>query len=137
MKLLALLIISSLLLFGCTQPQPPSPSPTASPTIVATVSPLPTNNPDDIPPFPDNEYSECVTASDCAIGGCNGEVCTTAENAQRIGSICVYKPEYACYKQISCGCIEGACAWQETPEFRLCVQGARQAGGSDLPPLPQ
>ncbi|MEK6953383.1 MAG: eight-cysteine-cluster domain-containing protein [Candidatus Micrarchaeota archaeon] len=150
------LAVFAILLLGCTQPNPPgvctldamicpdgsavgrvapscefAPCPSASPTIA------PTDVPDDIPPLPDGDtFSECKVDSDCAIGGCNSEICTTPQKAKDVASICVYKPEFACYKQIGCGCISGVCAWEETPEFRLCVQGAKQ-GGSDLPPLPQ
>ena len=109
----------------------------ACPTIIPTTTATPGAT-DDIPPLPDEgNLAGCKTDADCAVGGCNGEACLSKEDAGKFGSICVYKPEFACYKQISCGCIEDACAWQETPEFRLCVSAARQgSGGDDLPPLP-
>lgn len=140
MKTLALLVLASFLLFGCTQPQP-TPTPTGTPTVTATPLPTltatPTKNPDDIPPFPEDDLASCKSDADCVPAGCNGEICTSKANAGNIASICVYKPEFACYKQISCGCVTNSCAWKETPSFRICIQDARNSGGGDLPPLPQ
>ena len=67
-----------------------------------------------------SEEKECEVDSDCKIGGCNGEICAKAEFTEEIASICVFKPEFACYKLIDCKCINGRCAWDKTEEFLKC-----------------
>jgi eight-cysteine-cluster-containing protein len=65
--------------------------------------------------------SECLTDDDCIIGGCSGTVCQS-EDAEPVYTTCMYLPEYECYKGISCGCIDGKCDWEETEEFKRCVE---------------
>ncbi|MFH0971793.1 MAG: hypothetical protein V1835_04470 [Candidatus Micrarchaeota archaeon] len=112
------------------------PSPAISPTPAATATATATP-PDDIPPLP-TEQAECAKDSDCHVGGCSGTVCSSDANAI---TTCEWKEEYACYKQISCGCNLGQCGWEKTPLFEQCMQNARMVptdtGDDELPPLPQ
>ena len=56
------------------------------------------------PATPDTEKgTECEADSDCKISGCNGEICAKEE----MNSICIFKPEFECYKLVDCKCIEG------------------------------
>lgn len=56
---------------------------------------------------------ECTTESDCGIGGCGGEICTTAKEAPSIVTACVYKEEFSCLRKTTCSCIEGKCEWRK------------------------
>ncbi len=137
MRLVALLVVVAILLYGCTQP--PRPLPTINPTVEVSVTPAPT---DDLPPPPpDDEIElECTTASDCMVGGCSSTLCATPEYLSQITTTCEWKEEYACYKQIGCGCINNQCSWVETTEFKFCVDAARkidQIEDGGLPPLPE
>lgn len=79
---------------------------------------------------PDNKTvsaKECTTDNDCIKGGCSGTICQS-KNAEPIFTTCEYLPEYACYKEISCGCVDGKCGWEKTEEFDKCVREARESG---------
>ena len=64
---------------------------------------------------------ECQTDSDCFVGGCSSEVCSAQEG---VVSTCIYKPEYDCYRQTTCGCVSGNCSWNSNPEFDACLTNA-------------
>ncbi|MBL7100855.1 MAG: hypothetical protein ISS23_02795 [Nanoarchaeota archaeon] len=64
-----------------------------------------------------DETKECSQDSDCKIGGCNSEICSK----EAMVSICIYKPEFECYKMINCKCIDGECGWEQTKEFQECM----------------
>lgn len=68
---------------------------------------------------------ECTTDDDCVIGGCSGTICQS-KNAEPIFTTCEYLPEYGCYKEIKCGCIDGKCQWDKTEQFDNCVEEARK-----------
>lgn len=74
----------------------------------------------------DELQSECMTDDDCITGGCSGTICQS-KDAEPIFTTCEYLPEYACYKEINCGCKEGKCQWDKTAEFDKCVREARES----------
>jgi eight-cysteine-cluster-containing protein len=65
---------------------------------------------------------ECSTDADCGVGGCSGQVCTTAVEAPGLITTCEYRAEYDCLKLTSCGCVEGKCAWKENADYKACVE---------------
>jgi eight-cysteine-cluster-containing protein len=69
---------------------------------------------------------ECQSDSDCVTGGCSGTVCES-KDAPLTYTTCVYSPEFDCYKDIECGCVEGKCEWKKTSAFEECVQRARES----------
>ena len=69
--------------------------------------------------------TECASASDCAVGGCSGQVCTTAAKAQGLITTCEYREEYGCMKLTSCGCIQGKCTWRDNPQYAACINKAK------------
>ncbi|MBU1704601.1 MAG: eight-cysteine-cluster domain-containing protein, partial [Nanoarchaeota archaeon] len=79
-----------------------------------------------------NKDLECTQDSDCKREGCSGTLCYPVD-APEIATICNWEPEYACYKDISCGCVENKCSWQETTEFQECVSKARSEPMVDSP----
>ncbi len=80
---------------------------------------------EDIPPEPD-VVAECITNNDCITGGCSGTICQS-KDAEPIFTTCEYPPEYACYKQIECKCINNKCQWDKTNEFDKCIEEARKS----------
>lgn len=67
------------------------------------------------------EISRLKKGSNCIISGCNGEICQDKDKKPTM-TICVYKPEYECYKQAICEVQEdGNCGWTETKEFQECI----------------
>lgn len=86
----------------------PAPLVSISPTPVSTFTPIPTS-----------------VAIRCVISGCSGEFCLS-ESEEELASICIYKPEYACYKKARCEVqTNGACGWTPTPELAACLTTAR------------
>lgn len=67
---------------------------------------------------------ESPRASDgCVISGCNGELCADVERS----SICLYRPEFICYKTASCERQkDGKCGWTQTAELTACLQNRSQ-----------
>ena len=62
-------------------------------------------------------------SGECFVGGCSGEICSDKNDAV---SICVWREEYACYKNAKCERQpSGECSWTQTPELASCLNGAR------------
>ena len=66
------------------------------------------------------EY-ECTTDSDCSTGGCSGEICAGASEAEGVITACEFKEEYACFDLTSCGCVQNKCAWKENTDYLECI----------------
>src|SRR3989344_475474 len=65
---------------------------------------------------------ECSSDSDCATGGCSGQVCTTKELAPSIITTCEYRGEYACLGLAGCGCINNKCQWDTSKDdYNQCI----------------
>ena len=73
------------------------------------------------------EDLECSSDSDCVKGGCSGTICQS-KDSDPIFTTCEYSPEYACYREINCGCVNGKCSWDKTDAFDQCVLNARESG---------
>lgn len=65
--------------------------------------------------------SDCNVDSDCAVGGCSGQICARAEVVNDIITTCEYNEVYSCYKLSSCGCVNNKCQWAENQEFNNCL----------------
>lgn len=77
--------------------------------------------------FPENpETPSVIPTKECAIGGCNGELCTKSGQEDST-SVCVYKPEFDCYKKAACEPQQdGRCGWTITSEVQSCIRNTRQ-----------
>ena len=65
---------------------------------------------------------EDITFNGCAVAGCSGQLCVSAEEAGDIFTTCEFRPEYACYREASCEPqANGKCGWTETAELRQCL----------------
>ena len=78
------------------------------------------------PEIEPTEVKECTTDNDCVAGGCSGTVCQS-KDAEPIFTTCEWREEYACYKEINCGCVNGKCQWKKTKEFEDCVEKVRSS----------
>ena len=76
--------------------------------------------------YPAGTERECITDSDCATGGCSGEICGPREEVEGIMSACIFRPEYECLKYTSCKCIQGKCQWEITKEYEECLENVLQ-----------
>lgn len=76
----------------------------------------PTTNPAPGPGTPTSP-----TAGGCVVGGCSSELCTDASKGSAV-SDCLYRPEYACYKDAKCERqANGQCGWTPTPSLVACL----------------
>ena len=68
-----------------------------------------------------NETTQPITGEGCVIGGCNGELCQDADE-EPLSSICIFRPEYICYKSATCELQnDGKCGWTQTEELQACL----------------
>jgi len=68
---------------------------------------------------------ECRVDADCARAGCSSQLCVPAASAGDVVTTCEYLPEYACLAHTSCGCVDGACSWRQTPDYLNCLSVTR------------
>lgn len=71
---------------------------------------------------PNCEFTRCPSAlqAPCYIGGCSSEICSAQES---IVSSCIYRAEYACYKNATCARqTNGQCGWTQTPVLGACLE---------------
>ncbi len=60
--------------------------------------------------------------AECFVGGCSGEVCSDQKD---VVSACVYRSEFACYKEATCTRqSSGKCGWTHTPALERCLSDA-------------
>lgn len=65
---------------------------------------------------------DCWSDTDCQRTGCSGQICAPEARI----TTCEWRPQYACYRPevTTCGCIDGQCAFADTPAFQSCLAGA-------------
>lgn len=60
----------------------------------------------------------------CYVGGCSGEICSDKPD---VVSNCIYRSEFACYKQAACERqASGSCGWTQTPALKACLANPPQ-----------
>ena len=63
-----------------------------------------------------------MTFNGCAVAGCSGQVCVSAEEAGGIVTTCEFRAEYACYREASCEPqADGKCGWTQTSALKKCL----------------
>jgi len=70
------------------------------------------------------EGSDPITFNGCAVAGCSGQLCISAEEAAAGGGVstCEFRAEYACYREASCEPqADGKCGWTETDDLKRCL----------------
>ncbi|MCB9558435.1 MAG: hypothetical protein H6707_20130 [Deltaproteobacteria bacterium] len=66
----------------------------------------------------------CQATGGCLVTGCSGEICAD----RQVGSPCIWKPEFACYRTANCGRygVNNSCAWEGTAALKQCLMGIKQ-----------
>ncbi len=60
-----------------------------------------------------------TVVNDCFVGGCSSEICSDQKD---VASNCIYKPEFACYKNAKCERQAGGqCAWTNNNALLECM----------------
>lgn len=68
-----------------------------------------------------SETTQPLTGEGCVVGGCNGELCQDADE-EPLASICIFRPEYVCYKTAVCERqANDKCGWIQTEELEACL----------------
>lgn len=81
-------------------------------TPTSSMPTAPTSSPT-IPPASDQS---------CIRAGCGNELCVDATHSDGIVSFCIYRPEYACYKNARCERqTNGTCGWTQSEELQACL----------------
>jgi hypothetical protein len=63
-----------------------------------------------------------IVPSGCAIAGCSGQLCVSADEADEVFTTCEYRAEYACYENATCEIqSDGQCGWTQTAELTQCL----------------
>ena len=70
--------------------------------------------------------AECAVNSDCMKGGCSSQICAPAAQ-EGIITTCEYRPEYDCYQEANCGCVQGTCGWTEKDIVDQCIAEKRNS----------
>lgn len=74
-----------------------------------------------------NGYFNQTAYKSCRVTGCSGEICSNKE----VMSTCVYKPEYACYKQARCEIqSDGNCGFTLNTSVNACITNSRSGSGT-------
>ena len=88
--------------------------------VVLTLKGRPSVPPQTQPPAT-NAPSHPVSSGGCVVGGCSSQLCTDASQGPVV-SDCLYKAEYACYRQAKCERqSDGQCGWTPTPALTACL----------------
>ncbi|KAJ3123329.1 hypothetical protein HK098_002020 [Nowakowskiella sp. JEL0407] len=63
-----------------------------------------------------------VVAPTCKTDGCSGEICADI-NAPSNPTLCIYRPEYECYKSATCKrqSSTGECGWTQSKSLLKCL----------------
>lgn len=104
-----------------TAPQTASTTPTSTSTETVIVTKPPVVVP--------SKDLHITPSKVCKVGGCSGEICSDKEML----SNCMYRAEYACYKQAKCEVQkDGECGWTHSTELDTCLRA-----NVDASPSPQ
>ena len=64
-----------------------------------------------------------LTAQECKVTGCSGQVCAEAEEAEEIVTDCELRAEYACYKNARCERQSSReCGWTQDETLIKCLE---------------
>src|SRR3989344_3258494 len=99
--------------------------------LLAIKSSQTTTTPDSTPTNPESSsarpsisvFASSSPLTECKPTGCSNEICSD----KPLITICIYKPEYACYKSARCERQENdQCGWTQTEELKQCLENNRK-----------
>lgn len=70
------------------------------------------------------ENIECNSDAACLKSGCSSQLCKPKVEG-RTFTTCEYLPEYECYKEQNCICINNKCQWSNEKTLNLCINQKR------------
>lgn len=74
-----------------------------------------------------------MTFNSCAVAGCSGQLCVSADEAANMVTTCEYRADYACYRNASCEPqVDGKCGWTNTPELAQCLTNPPSLNDEEL-----
>ncbi|HWO07798.1 MAG TPA: hypothetical protein VNM40_04455 [Candidatus Paceibacterota bacterium] len=75
---------------------------------------------EEISDFPSSESP--ISSNGCAVAGCSGQLCVSAEEAATVVTTCEFRAEYACYRDAACERqASGQCGWTQTETLQRCL----------------
>jgi hypothetical protein len=76
-----------------------------------------------------------LQANGCAVAGCSGQLCVSADEAGELVTTCEYRAEYGCYKEASCEPQQdGKCGWTQTTALLACLRNPPPIdAGTEMP----
>lgn len=131
-------------------------SPANSPVIAPAPAPTATDVPEPVPVEPQPVLPNSDDA--CLVTGCSGEICVNNGTDAPIETICLWKPEFACYSSSAagwnaelndtiiatgdsgekalayCGMTNGKCAWRQSPQLKACLAYFASLGSDEPTP---
>ncbi len=73
------------------------------------------------------------TSGNCVTTGCSGELCVEKGQKQDVMTICVFLPEYECFKYTKCEKQEnGECAWTRNENYLSCLEDKKYIDGANI-----
>ncbi len=74
-------------------------------------------------PSPSFDLAEAKTEGACMVGGCSGQLCIRADQADGAVTTCEWTAAYGCYSQFGMCAqnADGSCGWRDTPDLRNCL----------------
>src|SRR3990167_4396430 len=86
---------------------------------------------EDISDVSDTQPDGSISFNGCAVAGCSGQLCVSAEDASEIVTTCEFRAEYACYKEASCEPqADDKCGWTQMPELKRCLASPPTVDGN-------
>lgn len=86
---------------------------------------------EEVDQMPDPNQGLGLQANGCAVAGCSGQLCVSADEAGNIVTTCEYRSEYACYREASCEPqADGKCGWTPTPQLTQCLANPPEIDGA-------
>lgn len=77
---------------------------------------------EDVPPVAMPGDGLGLQTNGCAVAGCSGQLCVSADEAGTIMTTCEFRAEYACYREASCEPqADGKCGWTQTTALTQCL----------------
>ena len=66
--------------------------------------------------------TDSITMNACAVAGCSGQLCVAAGEAASVVTDCMFRAEYACYREAACEPqADGQCGWTMTSALDQCL----------------
>lgn len=134
MRTIPIVLVTAELVVGCACP----PKKTAEAPQEEASKPVPeppARTPAVAPDYPEHDRvegtsfkNECTRDSDCAVGGCSGEVCSAEAGVTTTCDVLGFSP-----KGLGCGCLNGQCVWFRDVSYNESASQPQVDSGQGMP----